>query len=49
VNRLIEWLKEAFSPKLYPWFGDEFIHPNDLPLSVDGLPLMNLFAGFSAK
>jgi DNA-binding transcriptional LysR family regulator len=49
VRRLIEWLKEAFSPRLYPWFGDEFIHPNDLPLSVDGVPLMNLFAGFSAK
>jgi DNA-binding transcriptional LysR family regulator len=49
VRRLIDWLKEAFSPELYPWFKDEFIHPNDLPLSVDGLPLMNLFAGFSAK
>jgi DNA-binding transcriptional LysR family regulator len=49
VRRLIDWLKEAFSPELYPWFGDKFIHPVDLPLSVDGLPLMNLFAGFSAK
>jgi len=48
VRRLIDWLKKAFSSELYPWFGDEFIHPNDLPLSVEGLPLMNLFAGFSA-
>ena len=49
VRRLIDWLKEAFSPELYPWFSDEFIHPNDLPLSVEGLPLIDLFAGFSAK
>ena len=49
VRRLVEWLKEAFSPKRHPWFADEFVHPNDLPLSMDGLPLMNMFAGFSAK
>jgi DNA-binding transcriptional LysR family regulator len=49
VRRLIEWLREAFSPKLYPWFADEFIHPNDLPVSFDSLPLANLFAGFSSK
>jgi DNA-binding transcriptional LysR family regulator len=49
VRRLIEWLREAFSPKLYPWFSDEFIHPNDLPNSVEGLPLANLFAGFSSN
>jgi len=48
VDRLIQWLREAFAAKLYPWFGDDFVHPNDLPLSVEGLPLLNLFAGFSA-
>ncbi|MBI3676495.1 MAG: LysR family transcriptional regulator [Proteobacteria bacterium] len=49
VRRLIEWVREAFSPQRHPWFGDEFIHPNDLPLSIDNLPLANLFAGFMAK
>jgi DNA-binding transcriptional LysR family regulator len=49
VRRLIKWLRDAFSPKLYPWFADEFVHPNDMPLSMDGLPLANMFAGFSAK
>lgn len=49
VRRLIEWLREAFSPRLYPWFADEFMHPLDLPDSVDNLPLANLFAGFMAK
>lgn len=31
---VIDWLKKIFDPKIYPCFGDEFIHPNDL------LPLM---------
>ena len=48
VARLVAWLREAFSPKLYPWFADEFVHPDDLPASLDQLPLMNFFAGFSA-
>jgi DNA-binding transcriptional LysR family regulator len=48
VRRLVAWLREAFSAKLYPWFADDFVHPDDLPASVDQLPLMNFFAGFSA-
>lgn len=48
VRRLIAWLRDAFSPRLYPWFADDFVHPDDLPVSVDQLPLMNFFAGFSA-
>ncbi len=31
VQRMIEWLTEMFSPRKYPWFGDRFIHPSDLP------------------
>jgi len=49
VRRLIEWLKEAFSPEKYPWFGDTFIHPHDLPRRFDGKPLVNLFEGFIAS
>jgi DNA-binding transcriptional LysR family regulator len=48
VRRLVAWLREAFSSRLYPWFADDFVHPDDLPASVDQLPLMNFFAGFSA-
>jgi len=47
VRRLIDWLIEAFSPKQYPWFGDEFIHPNDLPTHVAGVPVPQLFEGFA--
>jgi len=48
VRRVIEWLKEAFNPEKYPWFGESFIHPHDLPRRFDGKPLINLFEGFIA-
>jgi DNA-binding transcriptional LysR family regulator len=31
VRAVIDWLIEKFSPRKYPWFGDAFIHPDDLP------------------
>jgi DNA-binding transcriptional LysR family regulator len=30
VAAFIDWLRSLFDPKKYPWFGDEFIHPNQL-------------------
>ena len=47
VRRLIDWVKESFDPKEYPWFRDEFIHPRDLPREYRGPPLVNLFEGAS--
>ncbi len=26
----IDWVRSLFEPKQYPWFRDEFIHPNEL-------------------
>jgi molybdate transport repressor ModE-like protein len=46
VRRVIDWIKESFDSKKFPWFGDEFIHPYDLPKSYLGQPLINLFEGF---
>lgn len=48
VRRAIDWLRASFDPKRYPWFRDEFIHPRDLPTSIKGEPLLDLFAGFTA-
>lgn len=31
VRTAIDWLKEAFDPEAYPWFGDRFVHPDDFP------------------
>jgi DNA-binding transcriptional LysR family regulator len=47
VRQLIEWSIQAFDGRKYPWFRDEFVHPNDLQKSYKGEPLVNLFAGFS--
>lgn len=30
VSVFIDWVRTLFDPKLYPWFGDEFIHPREL-------------------
>jgi DNA-binding transcriptional LysR family regulator len=30
VSFFMDWLKTLFDPKQYPWFADEFIHPNEL-------------------
>jgi hypothetical protein len=27
---VIDWIKTIFNPKVYPWFSDEFIHPDNL-------------------
>ncbi|MGH1589112.1 LysR family transcriptional regulator [Methylobacterium phyllosphaerae] len=48
VRRTIDWLRSSFDPKRYPWFRDEFIHPRDLPATIKGAPLPDLFAGFIA-
>jgi hypothetical protein len=43
---MIDWLIDAFDPKRFPWFRDEFIHPRDLPREYRGAPITNLFEGF---
>jgi DNA-binding transcriptional LysR family regulator len=30
IALFIDWVRTLFDPKRYPWFRDEFIHPNDL-------------------
>ena len=30
VSTVVTWLRNIFNPETYPWFRDEFIHPNDL-------------------
>ncbi len=47
VRKLIDWLIKAFDARRFPWFRDEFIHPNKLMHQYDGEPLVNMFAGFA--
>ncbi|WP_158266760.1 LysR family transcriptional regulator [Alsobacter soli] len=30
VRLFIDWLRSIFDPARFPWFSDDFIHPNDL-------------------
>jgi DNA-binding transcriptional LysR family regulator len=30
IALFIDWVRSLFDPKQYPWFRDEFIHPNEL-------------------
>jgi DNA-binding transcriptional LysR family regulator len=46
VKQLIDWTIQSFDGRKYPWFRDEFVHPDDLQKSYKGEPLVNLFAGF---
>jgi DNA-binding transcriptional LysR family regulator len=48
VRRMIDWIIESFRPSKYPWFKDEFIHPDELKSVYRGEPLINLFEGFSS-
>ena len=43
VRRLIDWIKDSFNSRKYPWFKDEFIHPRELAGEYRGPPLENLF------
>ena len=28
VRKVVDWLRNSFDPALYPWFADQFIHPD---------------------
>ena len=49
VKRTIDWITESFNPRRFPWFRDEFIHPDKLADAYHGEPLSNLFAGYLGK
>jgi hypothetical protein len=49
VKRTIEWIIQSFDPQRFPWFRDEFIHPDKLSEIYKGEPLANLFAGYLGK
>ncbi len=45
VSKTIEWVARSFDPRRYPWFRDDFIHPDELAASYKGEPLANMFVG----
>jgi DNA-binding transcriptional LysR family regulator len=50
VKRTIDWIIQSFDPQRFPWFRDEFIHPDRLAAEYKGEPLVNsLFAGYASR
>ena len=47
IRRVIDWLLDAFAPQRFPWFREEFIHPDQLQSLYTGGPLINMFEGFA--
>jgi DNA-binding transcriptional LysR family regulator len=47
IRRVIDWLVDAFAPARFPWFRDEFIHPDTLESMYTGGPLVNMLEGFA--
>lgn len=45
---VIDWLKRIFDPAVYPWFRDEFIHPNDLIKLAPPETTQNVVKGYFA-
>jgi hypothetical protein len=44
VQRTAEWIMQIFSPRRFPWFRDEFIHPDQFAEVYKGGPLTNRVA-----
>ncbi len=49
VRQTIDWLVDAFNATKFPWFRDEFIHPNQLKAVYKSESLSHLFGGFSTE
>lgn len=46
VRKMIDWIVAAFEPREFPWFRDDFIHPEKLGEHYRGPQLVNMFEGF---
>ena len=46
IQRTIEWLVQCYDPRRYPWFRDEFIHPDRYPALYKGEPLSGALTDF---
>jgi len=46
VRQALDWLGEAFDKTKFPWFADEFIHPDEFEQRFTDSVAVNLFEGF---
>ena len=43
IQQTIEWVTQIYEPRRYPWFRDEFIHPDRFADHYKGPPLSRAF------
>ena len=48
VRRALDWLRGAFDKEQFPWFADEFVHPNEFETRFNDNAIINLFEGYIA-
>ncbi len=48
ASLVIDWVKSIFDPSRFPWFRDEFIHPNELAQMMKDDASLNDAFGYSA-
>ena len=46
---VINWIKEIFDARIYPWFSDEFIHPDEFCRNLPEQAEVNRGHGFAAS
>jgi DNA-binding transcriptional LysR family regulator len=48
IRRTIEWLVQCYDPRRFPWFRDEFVHPDRFSQTYKGGPLASALPDFSS-
>lgn len=43
IRATIDWLEACFDPVTYPWFSENFIHPDDFENKLEGANVVSLF------
>lgn len=46
VRTALDWLRDSFDKTRFPWFADDFIHPNEFETKFSDSVVINLFEGF---
>jgi DNA-binding transcriptional LysR family regulator len=46
IGTALEWVRQAFDRTKYPWFADDFIHPEKFDRKFDDPAVVSLFEGF---
>lgn len=46
VQLAMTWLNSCFAGDIYPWFRDEFVHPQDFEEAISSRHVIGLFEGF---